>query len=167
MVDNRLRGMSDTGPDAVSEFDENLYALIVYLHASANRDLIEQLIAEQINYSQLTLLELLRGGHRRPTIRETAAILHMTAAGASRTAAALAKRGLITREPDETDYRGRRLMITTAGERTILRLHQARYRPIEQLRDLLDTEELEQLAAALERVTKRPAIAACRLPAAA
>lgn len=136
--------------------DEQLYAFVLYLHASCNRDLLEAIIRERIGFSALILLERLRGGHRRPTIRQAAALMHVSTSGASRIVDALAREGLVTRESDDDDYRSKRILITERGEEVVGRLHAIRREQIRSFAEQLDDEE----RAGLERVCRRPEIAA-------
>lgn len=148
--------------DHAPKLEDDLYALVVYLHASCNRDLLEAIGREQVPFSGLILLERLRGGHRRPTVRQAAAIMHVSAAGASRILDRLAREGLVRREADDEDYRARRILITDRGEGLVGRLHAARREQIRTFAEQLDVDERGDLAAALERLCRRDAIAALR-----
>lgn len=151
--------MPDRPPPDVSH---DLYALVVYLHASCNRDLLDAIAAEQLSFNQLQLLERLRGGRRKPTMRQAAAQLHVTQAATTRLVDALARRGLVQREPDERDYRAKRVVITDRGEEVITRLHAARLDRIIAFAQGLSAGEREALERGLAKVVQRESIAACR-----
>lgn len=144
----------------------DLYALVVYLHAQCNRDLLDQIAAEQLSYGQLQLLERLRATRHQPTIRQAAAMMHVSLQHASRLVDDLAKRGLILREPDERDGRIKRVAITPAGRDVVTRLHACRYEHIAGFAGELTPEERQHLERALEKILEREDVAACR-PAAA
>lgn len=154
--------MPPSKPPPAPTVTENLYALVVYLHASCNRDLLDAIAREQLSFSQLQLLERLRGSQRKPTVRQAATLMHVTPHGASRIVEQLARRGLIMREADERDGRAKRISITPRGEQVIMRLHAARLRGISTFTEGLDDDERAQLAQALSKVAKRDAVAACR-----
>lgn len=140
----------------------NLYALVAYLHTSANRDLLDAIAVAQLSFSQLQLLEQLRGRRRRPTVRQSASLMHVSRPAASRMIDQLARRGLVLRETDEKDYRSKRVMITDKGEAAIAALHRARLDEIAAFTELLDPDELAELEPALERILQREQIAAHR-----
>lgn len=148
----------DEAPDLTGD----LYALVVYLHASCNRDLLDAIGREQLSYNQLQLLDQLRGGRRRPTVRQAAAMIHLTPQGASRLADHLAQEGLIQRELDDDDYRAKRLVITEKGERVIARLHAARLDVIANFAEQLPADEAESLHAGLRPLLEHDHIAAFR-----
>jgi DNA-binding MarR family transcriptional regulator len=150
-------------PAPVDGVAGDLYALVVYLHASANRDLLDNVAREQLSFSQLMLLERLRGGRRRPTMRQVASYLNVSPAGASRIVDELARRGLVRREKDERDFRAKRVLITDRGEDVITRLHAARLERIATFAlDELDDEQRDRFARALAPLVERERIAACR-----
>jgi DNA-binding MarR family transcriptional regulator len=153
-------------PDPV--LDEDLYALVVYLHSSCNRDLLEAIGREQLSFSQLRLLERLRGGHMHPTVRQAAALIDVRPNTASELVDSLARRGLVRREPDDNDYRAKRITVTQRGEGVIGRLHAARQGGILRFTEELTAKERQQLHAGLRPLLKHEQIAACRpLPTAA
>lgn len=154
----------EQAPDLTSD----LYALVVYLHASCNRDLLDAIAEEQLSFSQLQLLERLRTGRLRPTVRQAAALMHVSPAGASRIVDNLARRKLIRREQDDDDFRAKRIAITEQGEHAIARLHAARLEQIDTFAGDLAPDERAYLQVTLNKLLERESIAACRpQPAAA
>lgn len=143
---------------------DNLYALIVYLHVSSNRDLLEAIATQELSFSEVQLLEHLRSGRRRPTIQQVASVLHVTKGGASRIVDRLARRGLVKRETDDHSYRFKRVIITERGEQAIATIHAARLADVIAFTNQLDDDELHQLGPALERLLERDQIAAYRPP---
>ena len=141
---------------------EELYALVVYLHATCNSDLLDAIAAEQLSYSQIRLLGALRGGRIRPTMSQAGQIMKLGPSQASRSLHELARRGLIRRENDDDDFRAKRIMITPRGEDAIGRLYQARLGQMEEFAAGLNGEEREQLERALGELLKREQIAACK-----
>lgn len=141
---------------------EDLYALIVWAHSSCNRDLIHAVGELELSFNQLLLLEELRGRRRPPRIDEIAAMLNITKSGAGRVVDELARRGLVDREPDERDFRIRRVTITARGEETVLQLHHARLHGLERLARELDVDDKEAIVDALDILLERDDIAACR-----
>lgn len=137
---------------------------MVYLHASSNRDLLDSIATEQLSFSELLLLERLRGGRLHPRMGQAAALMHVTPAGASRIIDRLAHRGLIRREPDEQNYRARRILITDAGDAVIERLHAARLGQIIAFTDHLEPDERQQLQTTLDQLLKHDDIRAHRPP---
>lgn len=140
--------------NGASDVSEDLYALVVYLHVTCNRDLLDAIIREQLSLSQLRLLEELRRG-RRPTIQQAATMLHVSRGGASRIVDALARRGLVARERNDNDYRSRRVQITERGSEVVARLHAARMNKAIAFTDLLTADEREQLHQALKPIRDR------------
>lgn len=140
----------------------DLYALVVYLHASCNRDLLDAIAHEQLSFSQLLLLDRLRGGRKAPTIRQAAALMHVTPTGASRIIDGLAARKMVLRETDDDDFRVKRVKITERGEQAIARLHACRLERMQQFAGELDAGELDALTGALDRLLTREQIAAYR-----
>lgn len=158
--------MTDETP--APDISDDLYALVVYLHASSNHDLLEAIGREQLSFSQLQLLERLRAGRMKPTIRQAAAMIQVRPNTASELVDTLARRGLVRRDQDDNDYRAKRITITERGEEVITRLHAARQGSIVMFTEQLAAKEREQLHAALGPLLERDQIAACRpLPAAA
>ncbi|HWD76337.1 MAG TPA: MarR family transcriptional regulator [Solirubrobacteraceae bacterium] len=145
-----------------ADVSSDLYALVVYLHASANRDLFAAIGTLELSFSQLKLLERLRGGRRTPTIKQAAALMHVSLPAASRITDSLARRGLVRRETDDRDFRAKRILITPRGEQAIAQLHAARHEEIIAFCDQLDVDEREQLAAALRPVVDHEQIAVYR-----
>jgi DNA-binding MarR family transcriptional regulator len=153
---------------AQPDLSSDLYALVVYLHASCNRDLLDAIAHEQLSFSQLQLLERLRSGRRRPTITQAAAMMHVSQAAASRNVDGLARRGLVLREVDDDNFRTKRLVITERGEQAIARLHAVRLAQIDTFTAQLAPDERDQLRATLTKLLEREQIAAYRpQPAAA
>lgn len=148
--------------DTIEGMHADLYALIVYLHADSNRDLLTGIVREELSINQLRLLDRLRGGRRHPTIANAAQMLHVTVAAASRIVDGLARKDLVRRESDESDYRAKRIVITEKGERVVNRLHAARLEHVERFTDELDDDERKQLRGALTVLLEREPIAACR-----
>jgi DNA-binding MarR family transcriptional regulator len=153
--------------DEPATITEDLYALVVYLHVSCNRDLLTAIGREELSFNQLQLLERLRAGRRRPTITQAASILHVTIAAASRMVDSLARRGLVHRETDDDNYRAKRIVITDRGEQVIARLHAARLDGVAAFTERLKAGERDQLHAALRPVLEREHITAYHPPAAA
>lgn len=153
--------------EAPATITEDLYALVVYLHVSCNRDLLTAIGREELSFNQLQLLERLRAGRRRPTITQAASILHVTIAAASRMVDGLARRGLVRRETDDDNYRAKRITITDRGEEVIGRLHAARLEGVLNFTERLKPGERDKLHAALRPVLEREQIVTYRPPAAA
>jgi DNA-binding MarR family transcriptional regulator len=140
-----------------------LSAVVVYLHASCNRDLFDSIAVEQLSYSQLLLLERLRGsGGRKPTVAQAAAMMRMSTSAASRSINDLAARRLVTREPEERDGRTKRVAITEDGEAVIVRLHAVRRDHVAKFAAELDEDERQALEQLLAKLLRREEIAACR-----
>lgn len=135
-----------TEPDPLPR---QLHALVTHLHATANRDLLEQINREQLTFQRIQLLERLRGGRVRPTIQQCATIMQVAVNSASRLVTDLENRGLVRRVTDENDQRTRRVEITDGGEAVLIRLHAARTPAIVTFAERLTSEQREQLAAAL------------------
>lgn len=153
-------------PQTPSKVTRELYALVVYLHASANRDLLTAIAREELTFTQLALLDRLRGGRAKPTVRQAASMLDVSQPAASRLVHQLAVRGLVQREADERDTRVKRIAITDRGEAVIVRLHACRIEHVERFTHGLTVAQRQQLEQALADVTAREEIAAYR-PAAA
>jgi DNA-binding MarR family transcriptional regulator len=153
--------VSDPAGEPSSELHADLYALVVYLHASCNGDLLDAIVHEQLSFGQLRLLERLRSG-MRPTIGQAAKIMHVSAAAASRIVDGLARRDLVHRIEDDNDYRAKRIVITEKGEAAIARLHACRYDQITAFAGELDPDEREQVERTLELLLKREQIRAFR-----
>jgi DNA-binding MarR family transcriptional regulator len=105
--------------------------------------------AHELTTSQAQMLRLvILDGPQR--IGALARELGVTMATASRTADALVATGLVRREPDPTDARAVRVVLTGRGKRE----HRVRYdrfvRAVERLSDELSEIERRQLADALE-----------------
>lgn len=142
-------------PDRVAvELTEELYALTVYLHATAHRDYLDAIKREELTLSELRLLERIRSG-LHPTIREAGSLLHLSIQGASRCVDGLARRGLIDRDQDVDDYRSKRIRITDRGTSALLRLHAAQIEPIATFAVDLTADERDELLDALQPLRDR------------
>jgi DNA-binding MarR family transcriptional regulator len=150
---------SDSPPDLAGE----LHALVSYLHASCNRDLFDAIAIEELSFSQLQLLDRLRGSQRRPTVRQCATLMRLCPPSGSRSVEHLARRGFVLREPDESDARVKRVAITEEGAAVITRLHAARRDQIATFTGELEEDERRALSELLSRLLRREEIAACRL----
>jgi DNA-binding MarR family transcriptional regulator len=148
----------DTDLDIASD----LCALVVYLHRSADRDLLDAIRLAELSFSQLYLLDRLRGKRYSPTIRQAAALMHLSIAGGSRVVKSLSKRGLVRRLADERDYRARRIAITDRGEQAIAALHAARLDGVLAFVEGLPNDVCEELAGALRLIVSQSEIAAHR-----
>lgn len=147
--------MADDDEPAVAD---NLYALIVYLHAESTDDLVLTLAGEEISPTQLRVLARLRTRRRRYSIREMSAVIHRTPTATSRLVDQLARRGLISREGDDDDFRKKRLEITERGDQVLARLHAARYDRIVAFTEDLEPGERAQLTSALQQLVARDEI---------
>lgn len=146
-----------------TELSDDLYSLVSHVHESCNRDLLDAIAREELSFSQLQLLERLRTG-MRPTVRQAAAILHVSCAGASRMIDSLARRGLVRREADDRDFRAKRLEITDRGLEAIQRLHAARLEGIQAFTRRLHPDDQKRLQTAIRRTMGRDELAARRPP---
>jgi DNA-binding MarR family transcriptional regulator len=140
---------------------DDLYALIVYLHAGSNRDLWDNLRADSLSVSQALLLDRLRAG-RRPTMSQAARLIGISPAGTVRLVNDLAERGYVRRETDLQDKRSKRIVLTPRGDDAIARLHAARLDQIVVFTDGLNDVEHADLAAGLASVMTRDEISRFR-----
>lgn len=150
-------------PDDTPRFalHDDLYALVVYLHASCNRDLWATLQDEHISISQAKLLDRLRGG-KRPTIGQAGRLVGLTHSAAVRLVDDLAQRGYVRRETDVNDGRARRIILTPKGDEVIARLHAARLDQIVEFTGELDDDERADLRSSLRPVMARQEISRFR-----
>lgn len=133
----------------------DLYALVVYLHADSNRDLMDMMGREELTVRQIKLLGILRSGRLRPTIAQVSRLLGMHPTGASRLVHSLARRGLVQREGAEEDGRRKRIAITDRGDQVLARLHAARYDRVVEFVDDLDTGQRSELSSILGPIAGR------------
>lgn len=156
-------------PKPAPDVTHNLAALVTYLNAHAHRDLLDAIAVEELSFNQLQLLGRLRDNRSyRPTLQQAAGIMRVRKSSASVFVEQLARRGLVTREPDERDRRAKRIVITDRGREVITRLHRARLAHVQAFAAALDDDERKVLHEALAKVAERDEIAACRpLPKAA
>ena len=147
----------DSSPDITSD----LYALVVFLHVSCTRDLFDALAVQELSFTQLQLLERLsRGGS--PTVAQAASMMCVTRSAASRIVDGLKRRGLVRREPDDKDYRAKRVTVTDRGRQAIAALHAARVSEVAAFTELLEPDERDQLQGLMHRLLEREPIAAYR-----
>lgn len=149
------RAGAKTEPEEPVDITEDLYALVHYLHVDCHQDLLDAIAREQLSFSQLQLLERLRRGGYHPTIRQAAALMHISVGAASRGVEALAQRGLVRREGHERDERAKRVVITDRGAEVITRLHAARLDGVAAVNESLTDPERRQLRKALEPLRER------------
>jgi MarR family transcriptional regulator, transcriptional regulator for hemolysin len=140
---------------------DDLYALVVYLHAGSNRDLWDSLAADRLSISQAKLLDRLRAG-RRPTVGQAARLIGVTSPSMVRMVQDLAERGYVRREHDEGDKRTTRIIITDRGDEAIQHLHAARLAQIVQFTDELDVAEQAEWSACLAPAMARQEISQFR-----
>ena len=152
--------------DRSADFVSDLYAVIAYLHPSANRDLLEAIRRAELTFPEANLLDRLRSGGpgsvRSPSVNQVASMLFLSQAGASRTIAGLRSRSLLETAAGESDNRFRHVTITAGGERAFLQLHAPREDRIRSFIEGLDDEMRELLSAALRPLLERDEIAAIR-----
>lgn len=138
--------------DQELDLARQLHALVTHLHATANRDLLEQIKREGLTFERIQLLERLRGGKIRPTVQQCAQIMWVHKGSASRMIDELAVRGLLRRVTDDNDSRAKRIEITPAGEDVLIRLHAARIPAITAFADHLTPVQHQQLQDAITAI---------------
>lgn len=133
----------------------DLYALLVFLHADSNRDLMDMMGREQLTVRQIKLLGILRSGRLRPTIAQVSRLLSMHPTGATRLVHTLARRGLVRREGDEADGRRKRIVITDRGDMVLARLHAARYDRVVEFVEDLSAGQRSELSSIIGPIAER------------
>lgn len=156
-----------TDPDSPAEqLPANLYALVTHLHLTCNADLIAAIQRSRLTLPQLELLDRLAASRRRPTISQAAAMLHLSLGSASRLIDDLAKRGMVMRQVDDSNFRRRRVQITPAGEQALADLHACRLEHTRRFANELPGDHRAQLANLLDELTRSRRDIAERRPAA-
>ena len=140
----------------------DLYALVVFLHKNCNSDLFEAVGALDLSLTQIKLLHHLEDVAEPLTLKDGAALVHVSLPAASRMVDDLVRRGLVERNEDSADRRMKRVALTDSGRSVIRRLNAARLSGLETFTAALAPEERHTLAEALERLLARPDVAACR-----
>lgn len=144
------------------ELSADLYALISYLHARCNADLLDTIDELGLTATQVKLLHRLQHAQRAPTITQCAAIAHVGRQHATRITSELVDRGLIERLADGRDGRSQRVRLTPEGQAAIRELSRTRHGHCTRLVNQLEPDERADLRAALARVVARDQIAAHR-----
>lgn len=134
------------------ELPRQLHALVTHLHATANRDLLDQIRSEGLTFERIQLLERLRGGRVRPTIQQCGQLMHVAHNSASRMVEDLAARGYVKRVTDDNDSRAKRVEITPEGEDVLVRLHTARMPAIIEFSERLTPEQRAALRDAIDSI---------------
>jgi DNA-binding MarR family transcriptional regulator len=135
----------------------------VYLHKNCNSDLFEAVGALELTLTQIKLLHHLDDAASPLSLKTAAELVHVSLPAASRTVDDLVRRGFAGREEDAGDRRMKQVTITDAGRSVIHRLNAARLNGLQQFVDHLSDTERGALDGALERLLRRPDVAACRL----
>jgi len=86
------------------------------------------------------------------TVKELSERIGFSLPAASRTADALLRRDLLTREEDADDRRMKRLALTSEGQQTVTRLATARLAGLEDFAATLSPTQRERLFAALREI---------------
>jgi DNA-binding MarR family transcriptional regulator len=153
------RSTTEADPGALAT---DLYALVVHLHKNCNADLFEAVGTLELSLTQIKLLHHLDEQPREVSLKEAAEQVHVSLPAASRLVDDLYRRGFVEREEDREDRRMKRVRLTDTGREAIRRLNAARLSGLEQFIQALTGEERAAVAAALDTLTTRPEIAACR-----
>ena len=140
----------------------DLYAFVVYLHKNATADLFEALGALDVTMSQTKLLQKLEHADGELTLKQAAEMLLLSLPAVSRAVDDLVRRGMVERHEDVADRRMKRIRLTEAGRAIIAKLNGARLQGLEEFTTTLQDDERDALVGALERLLKRPDMAACR-----
>src|SRR5437763_15322412 len=145
-----------------SELAADLYALIVFVHKHCNADLFEALGALELTLTQVKLLHHLEDQPDELTLKDAAALVHVSLPAASRMVDDLVRRGFVERNEDPDDRRMKRVRLTDSGGSVIRRLNAARLSGLEHFTVGLSPSERRALAQALESLLARPEVAECR-----
>jgi|SRR5579859_2998472 len=148
------------GSDAALAGD--LYALVVFLHKNCNADLFEAMGLLELSMTQIKILHHLEGAGRELTLKELAERVPFSLPAASRAVDDLVRRELVQRHEDETDRRMKRVNLTDRGRSVIRKVNAARLTGLEQFTKTLTGDERRAIAQALQKLLRRPDIAACR-----
>jgi len=140
----------------------DLYAVVVHLHKNCNHDLLEAVGSLELSLTQIKLLHVLEDSSEELTLKEAAALVHVSLPAASRMVDDLVRRGLVERKEDPEDRRMKRVRLADTGRSVIRRVSAARLSSLEQFTQNLKPDEREALSHALAELLKRPEVAACR-----
>lgn len=140
----------------------DLYALLVYLHKDCNPDLLEAVGSLELSLTQLKLLHYLEDAPSELTLKEAAALVHVSLPAASRMVDDLVRRELVERHEDPDDRRMKRVRPTDKARSVIRRVNAARLNSLEEFTHNLSEEDRRALAQALDRLLARPEVAECR-----
>jgi DNA-binding MarR family transcriptional regulator len=157
-----VQATTASGPVAIPDLAQDLYALVVFLHKNCNADLFEAVGALELTLTQIKLLQQLESADRELTLKEGAELVHVSLPAASRMVDELYRRGFVERHEDATDRRMKRVGLTDSGRSVIRRLNAARLNGLQQFAQTLTDAERRKLAAALSKLLERDDVAACR-----
>jgi DNA-binding MarR family transcriptional regulator len=157
-----VQATTASGPVAIPNLAQDLYALVVFLHKNCNADLFEAVGALELTLTQIKLLQQLESADRELTLKEGAELVHVSLPAASRMVDELYRRGFVERHEDATDRRMKRVGLTDSGRSVIRRLNAARLNGLQQFAQTLTDAERRKLAAALSKLLERDDVAACR-----
>ena len=119
----------------------DLYALVVHLHKNCNADLFEAVGALDLSLTQIKLLHHLDEAPQELTLKDAAALVHVSLPAASRMVDDLVRRGFVERNEDAEDRRMKRVRVTERGRSVIRRLNAARLTGLEQFTQALSEDE--------------------------
>jgi DNA-binding MarR family transcriptional regulator len=107
-----------------------------------------------LTLTHMKVLYVLDETHRPMTVKELSERIGFSLPAASRTADAMLRRELLTREEDPDDRRMKRLALTPAGAETVARLATARMAGLQDYAASLSPTQRDQLHAALRAITE-------------
>jgi DNA-binding MarR family transcriptional regulator len=140
-------------PAALAAELQRLWAGCMRGSASDVFTVLEEL---DLSLTHMKVLYLLADADRPMTVKELSERIGFSLPAASRTADALLRRDLLTREEDADDRRMKRLALTAAGADTVERLATARLAGLQDYAASLSPTHRDQLHAALRAITEDP-----------
>jgi DNA-binding MarR family transcriptional regulator len=108
-----------------------------------------------LSLTQVCSLFILESSDHAPAVHELAERLGLSVAATGRAVDALAKADLVARREDEHDRRVKRVTLTPAGGKLLLRLTQAHRDGLQKFVELLDDQERENLFTVLVPILAR------------
>jgi DNA-binding MarR family transcriptional regulator len=131
--------------------NKELNSLLVEFHekfASWEHSVVR---GKPLTVSQMHAMEML-GNHGRLTMKELAEKMGVTTGSLTVLVDRLEKKGIVERQPHESDRRSIRLGMTAQGERLAAEHHALHLSLTQELTAGLTTEEMEQLAGLLKKM---------------
>ncbi len=142
---------SITTPNLIDEFLGSMHVLTAAIGDVMEEAVLDEVAAGQITVSQFKLLKLIARTETQ-TIGDVAAFLGVSNAAASKAADRLVRRRLLDRTEGRADRRAIVLSLTAAGHRLMRLYESVRNEKFEKIFKHFSTEELLQIAAAMERL---------------